>query len=64
MDIGCGYGGLLCKLFTKTLIIFKDELSKLYPEKLSLGIEIRDKVVEYSCDKLVKERKENYENVK
>jgi len=64
VDIGCGYGGLLCKLFTKKLIFFKDELSKLYPEKLSLGIEIRDKVVEYSCDKLVKERKENYENVK
>ncbi|KAI5188574.1 tRNA (guanine-N7-)-methyltransferase [Nematocida sp. AWRm77] len=35
VDIGCGYGGLLFKL------------SEMYPEKTSLGMEIRKKIVEY-----------------
>lgn len=35
-DIGCAYGGLLCRL------------SSLYPETLMLGMEIRDKVVSFS----------------
>lgn len=38
-DVGCGFGGLLVRL------------SPLYPDKLMLGMELRDKVCEY-----VKER--------
>ena len=39
-DIGCGYGGLLLVL------------SELYPEKLSLGMEIRVKVSDYVKDRI------------
>lgn len=39
-DIGCGYGGLLL------------ELSELYPNKLSLGMEIRVKVSDYVQDRI------------
>jgi 2-polyprenyl-3-methyl-5-hydroxy-6-metoxy-1,4-benzoquinol methylase len=35
LDIGCGYGNLLL------------ELSKEFPDKLTLGMEIRDKVTEF-----------------
>ncbi|CAI2374414.1 unnamed protein product [Moneuplotes crassus] len=40
LDIGCGYGNLLI------------ELSKEFPEKLILGMEIRDKVTEFVVDKI------------
>jgi tRNA (guanine-N7-)-methyltransferase len=46
-DIGCGYGGLLVSL------------AKLYPEKLSLGIEIRPKVVEYVQQRIEKLQEQN-----
>uniref|UniRef100_A0A8C1XC69 tRNA (guanine-N(7)-)-methyltransferase n=1 Tax=Cyprinus carpio TaxID=7962 RepID=A0A8C1XC69_CYPCA len=39
-DIGCGYGGLLV------------ELSKLFPEQLILGLEIRVKVSDYVQDRI------------
>ena len=35
LDVGCGFGGFLIKL------------AELYPDKLSLGLELRDKVTEY-----------------
>lgn len=40
VDIGCGYGGLLF------------ELSKEFPEKLILGMEIRDKVTNFVVEKI------------
>jgi tRNA (guanine-N7-)-methyltransferase len=48
-DIGCGYGGLLL------------ELSKLYPNKLSIGMEIRVKVSDYVQDR-IKALREQYLN--
>lgn len=53
-DIGCGYGGLLIKL------------SELYPEKLSLGLEIRVKVSDYVQDRIKALRAQNpnkYKNI-
>jgi len=53
-DIGCGYGGLLVGL------------SELFPTVLTIGMEIRDKVVEYVEDRIQKLRiKEtpNYGNI-
>lgn len=40
LDIGCGYGNLLI------------ELAQEFPEKLILGMEIRDKVTEFVVDKV------------
>ena len=39
-DVGCGYGGLLIKL------------GEMYPNKLSLGMEIRVKVSDYVQDRI------------
>ncbi|PRP75797.1 hypothetical protein PROFUN_08791 [Planoprotostelium fungivorum] len=39
-DVGCGYGGLLVNLSTA------------FPDTISLGMEIRDKVVEYVADRI------------
>lgn len=39
-DIGCGYGGLLITL------------SEMFPDKLSLGFEIRVKVCDYVQDRI------------
>lgn len=39
-DVGCGYGGLLIKL------------GELYPNKLSIGMEIRVKVSDYVQDRI------------
>jgi tRNA (guanine-N7-)-methyltransferase len=53
-DVGCGYGGLLM------------ELSPLFPEKLMIGMEIRDKVTEYVAQKVLALRAEHpgqYQNV-
>lgn len=53
-DLGCGYGGLLLTL------------SEMYPEKLSLGIEIRDKVSSFVREKISGLREinpGNYENI-
>ncbi|KAJ5078155.1 tRNA (guanine-n(7)-)-methyltransferase [Anaeramoeba ignava] len=47
LDVGCGYGGLLM------------ELSSLFPEKLSLGLEIREKVFQYVQTKIRVLRKDN-----
>lgn len=46
-DIGCGYGGLLL------------ELSSIYPNKLSLGMEIRVKVSDYVQDRIKALRVQN-----
>ena len=40
LDIGCGYGGLCF------------ELTKGFPDKLILGLEIRDKVVNFAAEKV------------
>lgn len=48
-DIGCGYGGLLL------------ELSSIYPNKLSLGMEIRVKVSDYVQDRIKALRAQNPE---
>ena len=37
-DVGCGFGGLLVGL------------SPLFPDTLMIGMELRDKVTNYSCD--------------
>mmetsp|Transcript_56549 Transcript_56549/g.64813 ORF Transcript_56549/g.64813 Transcript_56549/m.64813 type:complete len:300 (+) Transcript_56549:45-944(+) len=47
VDVGCGYGGLLMGLATK------------FPDKLSLGMEIRDKLVNYVGEKIAVLRTEN-----
>ncbi|CAF0806486.1 unnamed protein product [Brachionus calyciflorus] len=46
-DIGCGYGGLLL------------ELSSIFPNKLSLGMEIRVKVSDYVQDRIKALRVQN-----
>eukprot|EP00871_Galdieria_phlegrea_P004750 jgi/Galph1/5276/GphlegSOOS_G3978.1 len=45
VDLGCGYGGLLC------------ELATVFPDKLMLGMEIRDRVAEYCSQKVEELRK-------
>ncbi|KMT11852.1 hypothetical protein BVRB_5g105480 [Beta vulgaris subsp. vulgaris] len=53
-DIGCGFGGLLISLAT------------LFPEKLMIGMEIRDKVTEYVKERILGLRKTNpgqYQNI-
>uniref|UniRef100_A0A7E4W2Z9 tRNA (guanine-N(7)-)-methyltransferase n=1 Tax=Panagrellus redivivus TaxID=6233 RepID=A0A7E4W2Z9_PANRE len=53
-DIGCGFGGMLL------------QLSKLFPDKLGLGMEIRLKVSNYVRDKIIALRARNpgeYNNV-
>ncbi|KJP90167.1 tRNA (guanine-N(7)-)-methyltransferase [Plasmodium fragile] len=54
LDIGCGYGGLLF------------ELSKIFPDKLILGMEIRDKITNYVGEKIHSYRKNyspHYKNI-
>ena len=57
-DVGCGFGGLLVRM------------SPMFPDKLMLGMEIRDKVSEYvreRCKALRREHAEDgagaYENI-
>ncbi|BBN02144.1 tRNA (guanine-N7-)-methyltransferase [Marchantia polymorpha subsp. ruderalis] len=53
-DIGCGFGGLLVKL------------SVLYPDKLMVGMELRDKVSEYVKERILALRLKysgQYENI-
>jgi len=49
-DIGCGYGGLLVNLGSS------------FPNTLSVGMEIRDKVVEYVQERILKLRSDNLGN--
>jgi len=54
VDIGCGYGGLLV------------ELSPMFPKTLMLGIEIRVKVCDFVCDRIIALRQQNpeeYQNI-
>eukprot|EP01063_Lacrimia_lanifica_P024794 TRINITY_DN32637_c0_g1_i1.p1 TRINITY_DN32637_c0_g1~~TRINITY_DN32637_c0_g1_i1.p1 ORF type:complete len:267 (+),score=127.69 TRINITY_DN32637_c0_g1_i1:55-855(+) len=44
LDIGCAYAGLLCKL------------SALHPDTLMMGMEIREKVVDFSQQRILKLR--------
>lgn len=53
-DVGCGFGGLTVNL------------SALFPEKMILGMEIRDRVVDYVQKRIAKLRKDNpgqYKNI-
>ncbi|EGC38056.1 hypothetical protein DICPUDRAFT_29301 [Dictyostelium purpureum] len=53
-DVGCGYGGLLISL------------SSLFPDRLSVGMELRDKVVQYveeRIDKLREKTPGEFQNV-
>jgi len=53
-DIGCGYGGLLI------------QLGEMYPNKLSIGMEIRVKVSDYVQDRIKALRSkypDNYNNI-
>jgi len=53
-DIGCGYGGLTVSL------------GESFPQNITLGIEIRDKVVEYVNDRINTLREKNpgvYQNI-
>ena len=62
LDVGCGFGGLLCKinLFSfVNLMWFRVALSKNFPNVLSLGLEIRDKLVNYVGEKIRALRIEN-----
>lgn len=47
VDIGCGYGGLIFALAT------------LFPDEYVLGMEIRDKVVNYVAEKILALRAES-----
>ncbi|UVC49410.1 tRNA (guanine-n-(7))-methyltransferase [Theileria orientalis] len=47
LDVGCGYGGLLVYL------------SELYPKKLALGMEIRDKVTNFVGKRIISLRQQN-----
>jgi tRNA (guanine-N7-)-methyltransferase len=49
-DIGCGYGGLLLTL------------SEMFPDKLSVGFEIRVKVSDYVQDRIKALRQQSEEN--
>lgn len=49
-DIGCGYGGLLITL------------GELFPDKLSVGFEIRVKVSDYVQDRIKALREQNKDN--
>ena len=64
LDVGCGYGGLLCAWpqfdchFVFFYIdLFQVELATTYPERLALGLEIRVKVSSYVRDRIVALRK-------
>ncbi|KAN0025586.1 hypothetical protein ACTFIU_002025 [Dictyostelium citrinum] len=46
-DVGCGYGGLLISL------------SSLFPDRLSVGMELRDKVVQYVEERIDKLREKH-----
>eukprot|EP00873_Tetraselmis_striata_P008549 jgi/Tetstr1/428813/TSEL_018800.t1 len=51
-DVGCGFGGLLIKL------------SEMFPDKLAVGMELRDKVTEYVKERIDNLRKsDSYHNV-
>jgi len=50
VDVGCGFGGLLF------------ELSKLWPDKLGVGMEIREKAVAIVKEKIMEDRK-TYHNI-
>ncbi|KAF2068102.1 hypothetical protein CYY_010571 [Polysphondylium violaceum] len=53
-DVGCGYGGLTISLGT------------LFPETLCVGMELRDKVVQYVDERIVKLREKtpgSYQNI-
>ncbi|CRH00143.1 methyltransferase, putative [Plasmodium relictum] len=50
LDVGCGYGGLLFAL------------SKIFNDKLILGIEIRDKITNYVGEKIISYRSSYYPN--
>ncbi|KAH8932231.1 hypothetical protein BDL97_19G060900 [Sphagnum fallax] len=53
-DIGCGFGGLIVKL------------ALLFPEKLMVGMELRDKVTEYVKERILALREQykgQYENI-
>ena len=52
VDVGCGYGGLLCKFNCLSNSNYLVALSEKYPEKISFGIEIRDKLVNYVGEKI------------
>jgi len=49
LDVGCGFGGFLIKL------------AELYPNEVSLGLELRDKVSEYVRERIETLRKNNEE---
>lgn len=50
LDVGCGYGGLLISL------------SKEFPDKLSLGLEIRVQITQYVEDRIIALRNQNKNN--
>lgn len=59
-DIGCGYGGFLGIIYTKsnfTLYYFEFffclvKLGELFPDKFAIGMEIRVKVSDYVMDRI------------
>ncbi|KAK9842435.1 hypothetical protein WJX84_008682 [Apatococcus fuscideae] len=53
-DVGCGFGGLLIRL------------APLFPDRLMVGMEIRDKVAEYVQERIANLRREHegqYQNI-
>ncbi|GMH35258.1 hypothetical protein BSKO_03126 [Bryopsis sp. KO-2023] len=54
LDVGCGFGGLLVRM------------SPMFPEKLMLGMELREKVTEFVKQRIIALREQNsgqYQNV-
>ena len=60
LDIGCGYGGFLggcgpVSLFSKVAddcVSRAVQLGEVFPERVSLGIEIRQKVSQFVADRI------------
>jgi tRNA (guanine-N7-)-methyltransferase len=52
LDVGCGYGGLLCLQIPRLYFNVAVELSTVFPDMLSLGMEIRLKVSAYVRERI------------
>jgi Predicted S-adenosylmethionine-dependent methyltransferase len=52
VDVGCGFGGLLSIEIFLNFLICIVALSQKFPDNLSFGMEIRDKLCNYVGEKI------------